>query len=58
MQSKVPLTIGVRDEFHSGGEGGWSLLPEYFFHCLHENQVVLPKYNLIFFPQKMAIWKF
>ena len=27
-----------------------------FFHCLHENQVVLPEYYLIFCP-KMAIWK-
>ena len=34
-----------------GGGGGWSLLPKYFFHCLHENQVVLPEYYLIFLPE-------
>ena len=45
--------LSVRDEFRSGG---WSLLPEYFFHCLHENQVVLPEYYLIFCP-KTAISK-
>ena len=38
--------IGFRDGFCSGG---WSLLPEYISHCLHENQVVLPEYHLIFF---------
>ena len=35
----VPVSIDVRDEFRSGG---WSLLPEYFLHCLPESQVVLP----------------
>ena len=24
--------------------GGWGLLPEYFLHCLPENQVHLPEY--------------
>ena len=43
------LCIGVRDEFRSGGLQ--SLLPEYVFHCLHENQMVLPKYYLIFPPE-------
>ena len=54
----VLVGIGVRDEFRSGaGGGGWSLLPERIFsHCLHENQVVLPEYYLIFCP-KMATWK-
>ena len=32
-------------------QGGWSLLPEYFFHCLHENQVNLPECYLIFLPK-------
>ena len=36
--------------------GVWSLLPEYFIHRLPENQVVLPKYYLLFCP-KIAIWK-
>ena len=31
-------------------------MPEYFLHCLPENQVVLPEYYLIFCPN-MAIWK-
>ena len=38
--------------------GSWSLLPECFIHCLHENQVDLPEYLLAFLAQKwkMAIW--
>ena len=37
--------------------GAEVILPEYFFsHCLHENQVDLPEYYLIFCP-KMAICK-
>ena len=32
-----------------GGGGGWGQLPEYFLHCLPENQVVLPEYYMIFF---------
>ena len=36
----------------------WGQLPEYFFHCLPENQVVLPEYYMIFFlPEYIAIWK-
>ena len=31
-------------------------MPEYFFHCLPENQADLPEYYLICCP-KMAIWK-
>ena len=47
------LIIGVRDEFRSGG---LKSLAQIFFHCLHENEVVLPEYclNLCL---KMAIWK-
>ena len=41
-----------------GGGGGWGQLPEYFMHCLPENQVVLPEYYMIFFfCPKIAIWK-
>ena len=49
-------SISVRDEFRIGGLK--SLARIFFFHCLHENQVVLPEYYLIFCP-KMAtcIWK-
>ena len=39
------FTIGVQDEFPSGS---WGLLPEYFLHCLPENQVVLLEYYLLF----------
>ena len=45
-------SIGVRGEFRSGGGGGagTEVSPEYFFlHCLHENQVVLPEYYLMFY---------
>ena len=41
--------IGVWDQFRlGGGGGGWRLLPEYFLHCLPENQVVLPEYYVLF----------
>ena len=48
-------SISVRDEFRLGGLK--SLARIFIFHCLHENQVVLPEYYLIFFYPKMAIWK-
>ena len=53
------IAIGVRDQFRlGGGGGGWGQLPEYFIHCLPENQVVLPEYyTIFFFCPKMAIWK-
>ena len=39
------------------GGGGWSQLPEYFIHCLPENEVVLPEYYMyMIFCPKMAIW--
>ena len=47
-------SIGVRDQFRFIG-GAEVKLPEYFLHCLPENQVVLPKYYLIFFAR---IWLF
>ena len=50
-----PHWQSVRDEFCLGGLK--SLARIFFFHCLHENQVVLPEYYLIFCP-KMALWKF
>ena len=37
LQHPLALSYGT-----SFVQGGWSLLPEYFFHCLHENQVVCP----------------
>ena len=43
--------ISLRDEFRSGGPGGGglkSLARIFCFHYLHENQVVLPEYYLIF----------
>ena len=53
-QSLTKRFISVRDEFSSRGLKTWSLLPEYFSHCLQENQVVLPEYYLSFCP-KIAI---
>ena len=42
------ICIGVRDEFvRGGGGGGWGLLQKYLSIALHENQVVLPEYYLI-----------
>ena len=46
-----PVSFGV-----GGGGRGWSLLLKYFLHYLHENQVVLSEYDLIFRPN-MAIWQ-
>ena len=37
-------------------QGGWGQLAKYIFHCVPENQVVLPEYYMIFC-LKMAIWK-
>ena len=45
-----------RVSFRGGGGGGEVSCPNIFVHCLHENQVVLPEYYLIFWP-KMAFWK-
>ena len=42
------MPIFVRDEYRSWGGG---LLPEYFLHCLPENQVVLTEYYLFFWPE-------
>ena len=40
VEFELCTIISVPDEFHfRGGGGGWSLLPEYFSQCLHENQV-------------------
>ena len=44
----MSLFIGVRDQFCLGGGGGWVQMSKYFIHCLPENQVVLPKYYMIF----------
>ena len=41
---RVPIGGG------GGGGGGWSLLPEQLLHCLPENQVVLPEYDLLCLP--------
>ena len=38
------------------GEGAEVNLPKHFLYCLHDNQVDLPEYYLIFCP-KMAIYK-
>ena len=48
------LRIGVRDEFRSGAEVS---CPNMFSHCLHENQVDLPEYYLIFPPRKWLFEK-
>ena len=34
----------------------WKLMPEYFLHCVPQNQMVLPEYCLLF-AQQMAIKK-
>ena len=44
------LGIGVREQFCLGSWGQLpEYLPEYFIHCLSENQVVYPEYYMTFF---------
>ena len=44
----LEITMGVRDEIRSGAEPLKSLARMFFSHSLHEIQVVLLKYHLIF----------